>query len=401
MQLAEDIFTIDRKVKRHINKRASVNLATINEIKALEKRIYALSNPESCTVSKRDVRSSNKSSNKRKVEKSHKISEESRILISTLEYEIAALKEGMTPDGEILFYEQEVSSILDEYDELLKIREPVSFFASKSTSSKENSRRRAELSSQYIEVVSKYTDENFKITTIKNETDTLKDIVCEGCGSVEFDDSNDHMLICLICGIQQDVVSFSTTFKDTQRLNTTTVYEYDRKTHFKEVLDQYQGKQNTQVDQCIYDTINNFLDLYDLINHDCTRRIDKYSRVTRAHIKSCLKDMKVKKHYDDYIYIHSTLTGQKTPDISRWEGVIQEDHTKMLEVYNTLPDSVVGSRKNFLNSKYVLQQLHLRHNIPFEKDDFVFLKSMDRMITHNRVCEAIFKVLGWKFSKII
>ena len=147
--------------------------------------------------------------------------------------------------------------------------------------------------------------------------------------------------------------------------------------------------------------LEEFLKKYGLTDENANTRKERFRKVTRSQIKSFLKDMRMKKHYDDHIFIHSTITSQKAPDLSRWEDEIQDDHKKMLEVYNKLPDNIVGSRKNFLNSRYVLQQLLLKHNISFNKDDFVFLRSTDRMIAHNRVCEAIFKELQWKFTTIL
>ena len=387
MQTTKDIFALDQKVRKLIEKKTKECNITQKKIDTLVKRHNLLCNSKPS----RPLRSGNTI-----------LTSEIAAELKDIDKSISELRDKVLRNEDILFYEQETTAILDEYKELLKIREPVSFFnIPRSIKSIENNTRRLELVSKFISIVKRYTDEELDYTEHELLHTVDKYDSCANCGSADLDDADDYMIICRDCGAQYEATPLTATYRDTQRLNTTATYEYDRKSHFKEVMAQYQGKQNASVDDSIYENLKELLEMYGLVDKDATSKKQKYRKVSRTHIKAFLKDMRVKKHYDDHIYIHSSITGQRAPDLSKWEQDIQDDHRKMLEVYKKLPDNIVGTRKNFLNSRYVLQQLLLKRNISFNKDDFVFLKSIDRMIDHNRVCEAIFKELEWKFTNIL
>ena len=386
MQNTNDIFSIDQKVRQIIKSKGKDCFAVREELKNLEKQKKSLLESNTSSIRTRSKKKPTNISDK---------------VLLDLDKRIKELQDIESQNVEIIFYEQETTPILDEYRNLLKIREPISFFHTpQSNESIKNTVRRNELVLEFNQIISRYTIEKFNFA-VKESTVNNKYDMCSNCESRDLDDNDDYMITCRDCGAQHEAIPLTATYRDSQRLNTTATYEYDRKSHFKEVLSQYQGKQNAVVSPAVYSKLEELLDTYGLVDKKANNRLDRFRRVSRAHIKSFLKDMRIKKHYDDHIFIHSTITGQKAPDLSRWEDDIQDDHKMMLEVYNNLPDSVVGARKNFLNSRYVLQQLLLKRCIPFNKDDFVFLRSIDRMIAHNRVCEAIFKELDWKFTTIL
>ena len=56
------------------------------------------------------------------------------------------------------------------------------------------------------------------------------------------------------------------------------------------------------------------------------------------------------------------------------------------------------SRKNFINTHYVLYQLLRRHKYPCKKTDFNILKSNERKSFHDKICKELFKDLGWNFT---
>ena len=56
-------------------------------------------------------------------------------------------------------------------------------------------------------------------------------------------------------------------------------------------------------------------------------------------------------------------------------------------------------RTNFLNYNYILYQLLRRHNIK-PPSSIKMLKSVDRTIAHDVICEQLFNKLGWKFTPV-
>ena len=59
------------------------------------------------------------------------------------------------------------------------------------------------------------------------------------------------------------------------------------------------------------------------------------------------------------------------------------------------------SRKNFINSQYVLYQLLLKHNHICNKDDFALLKTLNTRKEHDLICKELFEYLGWNFTNSI
>src|SRR5690606_36346276 len=73
-------------------------------------------------------------------------------------------------------------------------------------------------------------------------------IICSICKHNKFDVINDTTHICRNCGNQKDIFNVSPSYKDTSRMNTSSRYMYKRCIHFKDCINQYQGKQNVNID---------------------------------------------------------------------------------------------------------------------------------------------------------
>ena len=58
-----------------------------------------------------------------------------------------------------------------------------------------------------------------------------------------------------------------------------------------------------------------------------------------------------------------------------------------------------AQRTNFLNYNYILYQLLRRHNVK-PPSSIKMLKSVDRTIAHDVICEQLFNRLGWKFIPV-
>jgi hypothetical protein len=148
-------------------------------------------------------------------------------------------------------------------------------------------------------------------------------------------------------------------YNDYGRININQKYKYEKKCHFRDTLNQYQGKQNKFIPPKLFDDLNDILEKHGLLNISEDKNI-KYSKVTKEHIRLFLNEIEYSKFYEDLQLIYSKLTGKPCPDINRIEKQLYEDFDKLVEAFLSLPNM---DRKNFLNSHYVLRQLLLRKNI--------------------------------------
>ena len=161
--------------------------------------------------------------------------------------------------------------------------------------------------------------------------------------------------------------------------------KYDRMTHFKNTLANFQGKQYSITAKVLQD-LDDKIKLYNIEN------------VTKGHIKLFLKDMKLSKYYDDinYIYCYYNHCFEKY-DISHLEHLIVDDFSNILQVYDTL-EMIPLKRKNFISVQYVLYHLLKKHKFPCSITDFNIIKSVERLGAHDDIMKSIFDILGWEFT---
>jgi hypothetical protein len=212
--------------------------------------------------------------------------------------------------------------------------------------------------------------------------------------------SHENMLVCEKCGFtpEQNNVSTSISFKDINRVNLASKYLYDRITHFKDCINQFQGKQNCTIDKTVYDDLIHQFLLHDLIppNYTDLPKGTAFKNITKEHIMLFLKDCKHTKHYEDVVLIHSHFTGIQPPDVTHLENQLLHDFDQLTALYDKKHKQ--QDRKNFINTQYVLYQLLKRHKFPCKKEDFNILKTIDRKFYHDDICKSLFEELHWNFN---
>lgn len=220
-------------------------------------------------------------------------------------------------------------------------------------------------------------------------------IICSICKNDKFDIVNNTTHICRNCGNQKDVFNISPMHKDTSRISTLSRYTYKRRIHFKDCINQYQGKQNTNISENVYHAIIEKIKLYNL--NDGT----DYSRVTKEQIMMFLKDVSHGKYYEDINLIYKTLTGKPVDDIGYLEELLINDFNMLTDLYDKKfkhTNRIV--RKSFINTQYVLFQLLRRHRHPCRSEDFNILKTIDRKSIHEEIISELFDELGWNFTSL-
>lgn len=304
--------------------------------------------------------------------------------ILTLENEITQIES----NDAFNFYILETQSHIEQYKNILNTPVKISFFKKINTQSFEKDK----IISEYINIARKYYNISEFLTDNPDIIFTEKPLVCQICNNSVFDIEDDTS-ICVNCGVQYENITQSLSFKDNTRINISSKYSYDRLIHFKDSINQYQAKQNSFIPQKVYSELYDQFERHHLVSQDA---VNKYAKVTKEQIGMFLKILGYTKHYENINLIHYKITGIPPDDISHLENKLMDDFITLTSLYDKrykLEKRI--TRKNFINTHYVLFQLLNRHKHPCKKDDFNLLKTIDRQNFHDDISKELFGELGW------
>lgn len=234
-----------------------------------------------------------------------------------------------------------------------------------------------------------------RITNLKKSNDDQ--VKCTNCSNKKLFDIilECNVYICNVCSAQQTILKNTTSYNDVNRINISSKYSYDRKIHFKDTINQYQGTQNCTVDQKVYDELDTQFKLHHLIEPNETG-VKRYKRITKTHVAMFLKELNMSKHYENINLIHYNITGVPPDDISHLKDKLLEDFDAFTAVYDRLFDTI--NRKSFINAHFILYKFLQRHKHPCYEEDFATLKTFDIKAFHDDVFRDICYELEWKFQ---
>lgn len=289
------------------------------------------------------------------------------------------------------FYIMESLPIIQEYQKILLKPVKISFMGR----SKVDNTEKHNLIIEYLKIAKKY--EQIEIPNIPVLTKK-----CNECQEKNFQINDFSSNICLNCGKQDDVITNHSSFRDAERVNFTTRYKYDRKVHFRDCINQFQGKQNCVIPQKVYDDLVFQFEAHHLLEGDeHTPKEIRFQNIKKEHIYMFLKETYHREHYENVNLIHKHLTGAEQHDISHLENQLMHDFDLLTEVYDLkYKKNKKIERKNFINTQYVLYQLLRRHKYNCKKEDFNIIKTVDRKAFHDRICKDLFEGLGWNFTPL-
>ncbi len=250
-----------------------------------------------------------------------------------------------------------------------------------------------EFNKKYIDLLHKYNIDSF-INDIKDTIIQMNIIKptkkkCTNCNEKEFiTNSEQNTEICKSCGIQTEKKDICLSYKELSRINTSVKYKYERHIHFKDAMNQFQGKQNVTILPIVYK---------DLEEQITINRINR-KELTREQIILLLKVSGHSKHYEDVSLLYNKLTGKPIDDISHLEDKLLDDFEQVSETYDLLfKCNGTFERKSFINTHYILYQLLLKHKYPCSKNNFNILKTLDRKAFHDDIVQKICEHLCWSF----
>jgi hypothetical protein len=223
-------------------------------------------------------------------------------------------------------------------------------------------------------------DKNLK----KTKTDTVKSYLCIYCKK-SLKKEND-LLICDSCGYTEKNTTLNEcTYEDLGRINLNQKYTYEKRCHFRDTINQFQGKQNKYIPETVITEL-----LYAIKKHGIN-----INKLNKEHIRSFLTEIGYTKFYEDVQLIYSKITKKPCPSISHLEKELYADFDKLVTTFLSFKDL---SRKSFLNSHYVLRQLLIKHGYNVADDDLNSLKTPARLREHDDIYQRCCNILNWNFK---
>ena len=282
------------------------------------------------------------------------------------------------------------SKIIDEFQEQLKKPKKISFFSSAPVFIDDTLKN---LTNSFLDIVNKYIPIQIYRPEVRSKVN------CDVCGNkntTEFGQTPD-IQICEVCGTEKINYSTQTSYKDTDRINLSPKYKYRKSVHFRDKLNQYQGKQNKKFPSEIFADLESEFQKHNLLCEGSTYH-ERHKKILKEHIYIFLSISGHNDFYEDINYLHRHFTGIPCPDISTLEAELYEDFDRIINVINTFEDV---ERINGLNGDYLLYQLLRRRGIPVRETDFSILKTRDRLSEHDDIYNRVCQQLEWTFQPTV
>lgn len=212
---------------------------------------------------------------------------------------------------------------------------------------------------------------------------------CKKCSIDMSLNIQDGILICHKCGLTTDTLIEDNrqSYNDGIIQQDNTYFSYKKITHFRECLEQCQGKERTDIPKHVFEII---------IEKLKEERIINYSKLTVLKVKSILKELKLNKYYEHAPYILTKLTGKSPIEIPEH---IENRLEKMFKDTNiAFKKCCPKERKNFPSYNYVLHKcIKLIGGYDHLLEHFPLLKSPQKLHVMDKMWENICAILKWEF----
>ena len=235
----------------------------------------------------------------------------------------------------------------------------------------------------------RYYDKCFLNINVSNKSSSNN--FCKNCHLDNFEiDSKNGIIICTNCGTCEQYLENSSTsinYNDTTHIETISQpFSYQRKNHFKEWLNQLQGKEVTVIPDSVIELI--FIEIK-------KERITNLEDITSERIKKYLKKLKLNKYYEHIPNIISKITNKPSLVITEeFEEILLNLFDKIQEPFKKYCPS---NRKNFLSYSYTLHKFcQLLDKYEF-LIYFPLLKSREKLFEQEKIWKGICTELNWKF----
>jgi hypothetical protein len=220
---------------------------------------------------------------------------------------------------------------------------------------------------------------------------TVTKNLCKNCNLDEFMfDYRTSSDVCVSCGLTKNTLINDDAFPVyTENVEQVMVFNYDRKNHFQECLNQLQAKENTTIPSCIIRDLSIEFKKYNITDP---------KMFTNTLVQSYLKKLKYNKYYEHIPTIINEFCGLKapklTPELEQQLKIMFDEIQPPFEKYSKV---VCPLRKNFLNYNYTFFKMCQL----LGKDEFLnyfpLLKNRERLYEHDLIWKGICTDLKWEF----
>jgi hypothetical protein len=222
--------------------------------------------------------------------------------------------------------------------------------------------------------------------------DTGNNDHCKFCGlmSNQIYEYKSSSNVCQDCGVTESIMLFDENFQVyTENVEQVIVFNYERRNHFQECLNQLQAKENTTIPPHIIKDLSVEFKKYN---------ITRPEQFTNSLVQSYLKKLKYNKYYEHIPTIINEFCGLKapklTPELEQQLKIMFDEIQAPFEKYSKI---VCPLRKNFLNYNYTFFKMCQL----LGKDEFLnyfpLLKNRERLYEHDLIWKGICTDLQWEY----
>ena len=209
--------------------------------------------------------------------------------------------------------------------------------------------------------------------------------LCRSCKNYLTCLQHDAIMLCSFCGYQEPILVEQNRPILKQNTKDTSHFSYKRINHFREWLNQVQGKESTDIPNDIFEKI---------LNEIKKEKITDTKKITYNKMREILKRLRINKYYEHINYIINRINGIPTPQFS------SELEEKLCSMFRDIQAPFLNhcpkERKNFLSYSYVLykffQILELKEYLKF----FPLLKSREKLYAQDQIWKKICKEMNYK-----
>ena len=211
-------------------------------------------------------------------------------------------------------------------------------------------------------------------------------------------ENNEFFMCCQLCGERFELGKIALNYGDSKRIILSQKNPHDKKHHFSECIDKFQGIQKYDFPDSLFADIEAALVQYNLLNAAAPTKAAKFARVKKDHIKLILKNLGLYKEYKEELNaIYRILTEKPMPKINHLKNRLLDDFMIFDAQYSKLCSR---SEKTAYHYMLILYQLLSSYGVQCNDGDFAFLKTTDRRIRHDTTYRMIFKNLGWNYTAL-
>lgn len=225
----------------------------------------------------------------------------------------------------------------------------------------------------------------------KKNNNFKSSFICQLCNSTTINSGSEGLTICYTCGNTEKLnLSMTPEWNSFENHDFIKPFSYKRSNHFKEWINQIQGREGTNIPNDI---------LIALMSEIKKERLYDKKLITYDKIKSYLKKLKLSKYYEHIPNIIHKLTGNRQLIISvDLEKTLVNMFSKVQEPFQK---HCPINRKNFLSYSYTLYKFFQILNMEEYLVYFPLLKSREKLFEQEDIWKKICKDLDWKFIRCI